>query len=341
VSEPTENALQQRPRPANITAGPRTTSPVGDANEQRELMRVLLAAAAAQPPLELRTPGDLAGAFLRGFDPDSTTRREYARDLAGMFLWLARCGVSPFDATRDHLSDWIAQPKPSGQPYASATLARRLACAAGFYRYAVDEELVPRNPTVRLRRPKVSDRSTTLGLGKKEARELLRAADGDPRDAALARLLLHNGLRITEAVNVDIEDLGRDNDFDVLRLRGKGERDKKTIVPLNNATKRAILTYAGERTSGPLFVSRTGRRLTRQEAARIVRRLCRHARIDPLGPHGLRHTFVTLALDEGVSLRDVQDAARHADPRTTRRYDRGRNSLARHPTHKLLGVLED
>jgi integrase len=89
------------------------------------------------------------------------------------------------------------------------------------------------------------------------------------------------------------------------------------------------------------MASRTGRRLTRQEAARIVRRLCRQAGINPLGPHGLRHTFVALALDEGVSLRDVQDAARHADPRTTRRYDRGRNSLARHPTHKLLGVLED
>lgn len=57
-------------------------------------------------------------------------------------------------------------------------------------------------------------------------------------------------------------------------------------------------------------------------------------------PHALRHTFVTLSLNEGVSLRNVQDAARHADPRTTRRYDRDRHSLARHPTHRLLGALD-
>jgi len=53
-----------------------------------------------------------------------------------------------------------------------------------------------------------------------------------------------------------------------------------------------------------------------------------------------RHSFVTLALNEGASLRDVQDAAHHADPRTTRRYDRDRNNLARHPTHRLLGALD-
>lgn len=63
-------------------------------------------------------------------------------------------------------------------------------------------------------------------------------------------------------------------------------------------------------------------------------------RLPSLHPHALRHGFVTISLDEGASLRDVQDAARHADPRTTRRYDKNRNSLNRRPTHRLLGALE-
>jgi integrase/recombinase XerD len=71
-------------------------------------------------------------------------------------------------------------------------------------------------------------------------------------------------------------------------------------------------------------------------------RLARKAGIEQsLSPHSLRHTFVTLALDAGASLRDVQDAAGHADPRTTRRYDRARHALHRHPTYLLQAVLAD
>lgn len=80
--------------------------------------------------------------------------------------------------------------------------------------------------------------------------------------------------------------------------------------------------------------------MTRQHAGKLITRLGTQIGLPHLHPHQLRHAFVTLALDEDASLRDVQDAARHADPRTTRRYDRNRNSLNRHPTHRLLGALE-
>ena len=77
-----------------------------------------------------------------------------------------------------------------------------------------------------------------------------------------------------------------------------------------------------------------------KNAGKLIRRLGEQIGLPHLNPHALRHAFVTLSLDEGASLRDVQDAARHADPRTTRRYDKNRNSLNRHPTHRLLGALE-
>jgi site-specific recombinase XerD len=90
----------------------------------------------------------------------------------------------------------------------------------------------------------------------------------------------------------------------------------------------------GDRPGGPVFVSVSGQRMDRHTASRIVRRVARAAGLDKhITPHSLRHAFITAALDAGVPLRDVQEAASHADPRTTMRYDRGRQSLDRHATY--------
>ena len=96
----------------------------------------------------------------------------------------------------------------------------------------------------------------------------------------------------------------------------------------------------GDRSDGPLFLAADGRRLDSHGAARIVRRVACRAGITKLvGPHTLRHAFITAALDAGVPLRDVQEAASHADPRTTMRYDRARGSLDRHATYIVATYL--
>ena len=93
-------------------------------------------------------------------------------------------------------------------------------------------------------------------------------------------------------------------------------------IPLAPRTARAIDLTIGERTEGPIFLTADGRRLDRHGAGRIVRRVARRAGITKIvGPHTLLHAFITAALDAGVPLRDVQEAASHADPRTTMRYD--------------------
>ena len=90
-----------------------------------------------------------------------------------------------------------------------------------------------------------------------------------------------------------------------------------------------------ERTDGPMFLTADGRRLDRYGAGRIVRKTARRAGIGKaVTPHTLRHAFITAALDAGVPLRDVQEAASHADPRTTIRYDRARGSLDRHASYR-------
>lgn len=105
-------------------------------------------------------------------------------------------------------------------------------------------------------------------------------------------------------------------------------------IPLAPRTARAIDLAMGERMDGPIFEGTDGGPMTRDAAARVVRRLAKAAGISKrIGPHSLRHSFITAALDAGVPLRDVQEAASHADPRTTMRYDRARQSLDRHATY--------
>jgi len=115
---------------------------------------------------------------------------------------------------------------------------------------------------------------------------------------------------------------------------------KVVTIRLAPRTARAIDLAIGERTEGPIFLAADGRRHDRHGAGRIVRRIARRAGIGKrVGPHTLRHALITAALDAGVPLRDVQEAASHADPRTTMRYDRARASLDRHATYIVAAYV--
>ena len=157
----------------------------------------------------------------------------------------------------------------------------------------------------------------------RSVRCLVAAGLGAAAEHALISLLALNGLRVSEALGADIEALGLERGHRTLTVLRKG--GKVVTVPLAPRTARAVDLAIGERLAGPIFVGANGQRMDRHGAGRIVRRVARRAGIDkPIGPHTLRHAFITAALDAGVPLRDVQEAASHADPRTTMRYDRAR-----------------
>jgi integrase/recombinase XerD len=154
--------------------------------------------------------------------------------------------------------------------------------------------------------------------------------------STLIPLLALNGPRVSEATGADIGHLGLERGHRTLVITRKG--GKVVTIPLAPRTARAIdlaIDQAiGVRTEGPLFVTSDGQRPDRHGAARIVRRVtCRAGIAKRVGPHTLRHAFIIAALDAGVPLRDVQEAASHTDPRTTMRYDRARTSLDRHATY--------
>jgi len=288
----------------------------------------------------------LVSAFLVGY-PDATAKA-YLGDLKAWAGWCAERGVHPFAARRHHVDFWVRSmgrdPQPAtGRPAAPATVARRLSCLARFYDYGLREvELLEHSPVANVRRPKVSEDSPTVGLDAAELDRLLTAAEThSPRSAALVSLLVYNGLRIDEALAADVEDFTYQRGHRVLRITRKGGR--ASTEPLSPLVVRVLADYVGPRSSGPVFLNRDGTaRLSYSTSYALIRRLARRAGIpaaDRLSPHSLRHSFATELLSAGVPLQDVQDAMGHADPRTTRRYDRSRHNLDRHPTYKMASQL--
>jgi site-specific recombinase XerD len=209
---------------------------------------------------------------------------------------------------------------------AQATIARRLSTVACFYRYAEQEELIAVSPAAHVRRPRLDYESHVTGLDRNEVGALLVAAGlAGSRDHALVSLLALNGLRVSEAIGAKIEDLGLERGHRTLRILRKG--GKVVTIPLAPRTARAIDLAVVERCEGPIFAGASGERIDRHAAGRIVRRIARRAEIAKrVRPHTLRHAFITAALDASVPLRVVQEAASHADPRTTHPLRPGRES---------------
>ena len=225
--------------------------------------------------------------------------------------------------------------------FRSSTVSRRVSIVAGFYRTCVIDGLLEHSPADHVRRPRISNESPTLGLTHLQFEAILTAARDSTNDGdfALVAMLGLLGLRIFEATGANIEDLGEEHGHRVLLVRGKG--DKHVLTPLPPAVARPSNAPPGPATDGPILLNRRAHRLDRHGAARRLRHLALHRRRHHrrMHPHMLRHTYVTTMLDAGVDLRDVQIAARHADPRTTMRYDRARKNLDRHPNYILAAYM--
>jgi site-specific recombinase XerD len=276
----------------------------------------------------------LAG-FLAGYR--GLTREAYALDLRQFTTWCRAHSLNLFAVRRADIESFARDLEARGR--ARATVTRRLCTLAGFYRYAVEEELLEHSPAAHVRRPRLDYESHAVTLDRNQLGAILVAAGlGPPVEHAPISLLALNGLRVSEATGADVEHLGLERGHRTLTITRKG--GKVVTIPLAPRTARAIDLATGERSNGPIFLAADGRRLDRHGAGRIVRRVARRAGVTKnVSPHTLRHAFITAALDAGVPLRDVQEAASHADPRTTIRYDRARGSLDRHATYIVAAFI--
>ena len=258
------------------------------------------------------------------------TIKSYREDLTALAEYLAELYEKPAkldNITPMDLRGYVAALHEAG--YAKSSVARRLASLRSFFRFAQREGLVDSNPAKPLRNPR-PDRKLPHFLTSAEIGTLLQTpqADGPQglRDRAILEVIYSAGLRVSETVGMNDEDL--DLEAGLIRIRGKGKKER--LGPLGSYASRAVNNWLRVRTlassqpaggHAPVFVNRFGTRLTTRSVARMLEKHLRAAQLDQrTTPHTLRHSFATHLLDRGADIRSVQELLGHKSLVTTQIY---------------------
>jgi len=231
--------------------------------------------------------------------------------------------------SQTQILDYILHLK--SQDYAEATVARKVAAVKSFFAFLQAEGKLKVNPTETLASPKVG-KSLPKPLTVQEIDELLeqparRTTPEGRRDRAMLELMYATGLRVTELVSLDVDDVQVDVEKPYVRLLGKGNRERQ--IPLLEQPAQEVSEYirfarprvVGERNETALFVNRRGERLTRQGFWLILKGYSAAAGIQGrVTPHTLRHSFATHMLRGGMDIHKVQELLGHANISTTQVY---------------------
>ncbi len=259
---------------------------------------------------------------LRGYSPH--TLRAYTANLADLAEFLDSRGQTLGTATLTDLRSWLSlirtRGRPAGQPLAASTMARNVAAVRSFYRWMIREDRIESNPAARLKNPKIPTRTPRF-LDVDEASSVVENPHQTgwfhTRNRALLELMYGAGLRVSEAVSLDVVDL--DQSGRLVRVMGKGQKER--LVPYGPPAADAIREWLAMRPmEGPLFLNRYRRRLSARSAWRIVREAGAVNGVSGLHPHALRHSCATHLLGSGADLRAIQEQLGHATLSTTQRY---------------------
>lgn len=219
----------------------------------------------------------------------------------------------------------------------ATSVARVLAAVRGFHKFLVLENLIENDVTAAVKPPK-SPRRLPKAISVSEIEQLLKAAGPDPeetsalagdvirvRDRAILELLYATGARVSEVVNIDIDDLV---DPEIIRLFGKGSKER--LVPVGKYAQAALQSYlirvrpslaALAKGTPALFLNQRGSRLSRQSIWQIISDAATTSKIDrEVSPHTFRHSFATHLLEGGADVRVVQELLGHASVATTQIY---------------------
>jgi site-specific recombinase XerD len=284
-----------------------------------------------------------------------STREAYQRDIEIWLAHLAAHDVHPLAAIRGHADAWARlmarTPGRGGKPPSPATINRRIASVSSFYDYCVSDDAIDVNRIRAVKRHRIDkDFSPTFRPTADQAQAIMRVAHDDgPRSTALVILLIFSGARVSEALGAEWEDISTDGEQPVLEVVRKG--GTKAYLPFKppELVGGALDAYREHRArrahvephgiTGPIFMDRNGRPLTRQAAANLIASIGRRAGCPRLSPHSLRHAFASLSKEAGASKDDIQKWMGHQDGRTTQRYlDRVRGYDS-HPGQKIAALL--
>ena len=263
------------------------------------------------------------------------TVEAYSRDIVAFAADTAEDGVrltAPDQIARRHVQRWLMA--LHRQRVSKTSMGRKLSSLRAFFRFLLRQGQINALPTQGIANPRTEQRHPNF-LNVDQAQALLKetpviknAAQAAPpllaRDLALAELLYGSGLRISEALNLNVDDFRPTQAH--IRVLGKGGKERLAV--LTGAAQEALAAWITVRpdlaplpAETALFLGARGGRLNRRQAQRIIAELCARAGLaQPVSPHGLRHSFATHLLEAGADLRAVQELLGHARISTTQRY---------------------
>lgn len=259
------------------------------------------------------------------------TVKSYREDLSALVDYLGETHgdrlPKPGEISVLDLRGYVAALHEAG--YAKSSIARHLATLRTFFRFGQREGWAKTNPAKPLRTPR-KGRTLPHFLSAEDLGRLFQAPSPDEpmglRDRAILETMYSAGLRVSEVVGLDDADL--DFDAEILRVRGKGRRER--LAPVGSYALRAIQRWLGVRKlntgqkqteTTPVFVNKFGRRLTTRSVARMLEKHLKRTGLDArTSPHSLRHSFATHLLDRGADIRSVQELLGHKSLTTTQIY---------------------
>lgn len=254
----------------------------------------------------------------------SHTVKNYSIDLREFCLFLG--DKAPDQISYLDIRSFLAHLKSAN--YSKSSISRRLACLRSFFKFLARENHLKVNPAAGITTPK-RDRRLPHFLDQQEIEKLLEApgkeAWEEKRDKAILEMLYSSGLRVSELVGLNQEDV--DLFGGLLRVRGKGRKER--IVPLGQLALKALKAYLEYKPAKqmtvhmkmPLYLNRSGGRLTDRSIRRIILKYCKRIALNKeVSPHMLRHSFATHMLDRGADLRSVQELLGHENLSTTQIY---------------------
>ncbi len=267
----------------------------------------------------------------------------YQRDLSHYIVYFSRRGITDPDMIqRKDITEHMRRQKDQG--LSARSISRSLAAVRMFHRFLVRERLAKEDPTHLIETPKLWKRVPDV-LTSQEILKMIDASQGKKpnqvRDRAILELLYASGMRVSELVELKVDNINTEVGY--VRCIGKGQKER--IVPIGRKATQAVLFYLEKVRVGLvkkdlnsfLFVSRLGKKISRQSVWKIIKACAKRAGIKKeIKTHTLRHSFATHLLEHGADLRSVQEMLGHADISTTQIYthvDRERLKLIHKQFH--------
>jgi integrase/recombinase XerD len=256
------------------------------------------------------------------------TLESYERDVTYFIAYLKQQGLQELEHTEKvHILNYLLTLKQQGR--ATATVSRTMVSIRAFYQFLMRERMITHDPSMYMETPRLEKRLPKV-MTIAEVELLLNTPQTTTnhglRDKAMLELLYATGIRVSELISLNVEDVNLGMGF--VRCIGKGSKER--IIPLGRIAaqylsdykeqKRSKLLKAGKEEKA-LFINHLGTRLTRQGFWKIIKKIAKEAMIDKeITPHMLRHSFATHLLENGADLRAVQEMLGHADISTTQIY---------------------